>query len=117
MRQPYLRKRKALLNALLAEACASGCTLASLEFWVALADDVERTLALHDLAISVTTLHGCEGGKNFHVIGICLRFKKPCFGEAREGNNTLILRFVKTNLCFLSIFMDDRAQNKLNRFA
>ena len=49
-----------LLHALLAEA-RTGCrTLTSLELGVALADHVERAFALHDLAISVTALHGCE---------------------------------------------------------
>ena len=49
-----------LLNALLAQASAGGRALASLELGIALANDVERTLALHDLAISVATLHGGE---------------------------------------------------------
>lgn len=49
-----------LLNALLAEARAGGGTLTSLELGVALADDIERALALHDLAVSVAALHGCE---------------------------------------------------------
>ena len=49
-----------LLNALLAQAGAGGRALASLELGIALADDVQRTLALHDLAISVAALHGGE---------------------------------------------------------
>ena len=49
-----------LFNALLAQASAGGRALASLELGVALADNIERTLALHDLAISVATLHGGE---------------------------------------------------------
>ena len=49
-----------LFNALLAQASAGGRALASLELGVALADDVQRTLALHDLAISVAALHGGE---------------------------------------------------------
>ena len=49
-----------LLHALLAEASAGRRALTSLELGVALADHVERALALHDLAISVTALHGCE---------------------------------------------------------
>ena len=49
-----------LLHALLAEARAGRRALTSLELGVALADHVERALALHDLAISVTALHGCE---------------------------------------------------------
>ena len=52
--------RNGLLNALLAQAGAGGRALASLELGVALADNIERTLALHDLAISVATLHGGE---------------------------------------------------------
>ena len=51
---------KSLLNALLAEACAGRRALTSLELGIALADHVERTLALHDLAVSMTALHGCE---------------------------------------------------------
>ena len=49
-----------LLHALLAEASAGRRALTSLELGVALADHVERALALHDLAISVTALHGGE---------------------------------------------------------
>ena len=49
-----------LFNALLAQASAGGRALASLELGVALADDVQRTLTLHDLAISVAALHGGE---------------------------------------------------------
>ena len=49
-----------LLHALLAEARTGRRALTSLELGVALADHVERALALHDLAISVTALHGCE---------------------------------------------------------
>ena len=52
--------RAGLLNTLLAQASAGGRALASLELGVALADNIERTLALHDLAISVATLHGGE---------------------------------------------------------
>ena len=52
--------RQFLLNALLAEAGAGCRALTSLELGIALADDVERTLALHDLAISVAALHGGE---------------------------------------------------------
>ncbi len=48
------------LNPFFAEACAGSGPLASLELGVALADDVERTLALHDLAICVAALHGSE---------------------------------------------------------
>ena len=49
-----------LLNTLLAQARAGSRALTSLELGVALADDVERTLTLHDLAISVAALHGGE---------------------------------------------------------
>jgi hypothetical protein len=49
-----------LLNALLAEACAFGRTLARFELRVALTDDVEGTFTLHDLAVFVTLLHGQE---------------------------------------------------------
>ena len=49
-----------LLHALFAEARAGSGTLASLELRIALADDIERALALHDLAVSVAALHGCE---------------------------------------------------------
>jgi len=52
--------RAGLLNTLLAQASAGGRALASLELRVALADDVEGTLTLHDLTISVTALHGGE---------------------------------------------------------
>ena len=55
-----------LLNTLLAQASAGSRALTSLELGVALADDVERPLALHNLAISVAALHRGEGGKNFH---------------------------------------------------
>ena len=51
---------KFLLHALLAEAGAGRRALTSLELGIALADHVERTLALHDLAVSMTALHGCE---------------------------------------------------------
>ena len=59
MRAPVLAGR-GLLHALLAEASAGCSPLTGLELGVALADDVERTLALHDLAICVTALHGSE---------------------------------------------------------
>ena len=52
--------RRALLHTLLAQASAGGRALASLELRVALADDVEGTLALHNLTISVAALHGGE---------------------------------------------------------
>ena len=55
-----------LLHALLREAGANGRTLASLELRVALADDIHRSFAFHDLAIGVTALGGSEGRKNFH---------------------------------------------------
>ena len=48
------------LDTLLAEAGAGGSALASLELRVALADHVKRALALHDLAISMASLHGGE---------------------------------------------------------
>ena len=46
------------LDTLLAETSASRGALASLKLGVALADNVERSLALHDLAVSVAALHG-----------------------------------------------------------
>ena len=52
--------RAGLLNTLLAQARAGSRALTSLELGVALADDVERTLALHNLAISVAALHRGE---------------------------------------------------------
>ena len=47
-----------LLNALLAEACAFGRTLARFELRVALTDNVEGAFALYDLAVFVALLHG-----------------------------------------------------------
>ena len=57
---PRMQSATGLFNALLAQASAGSGALASLELGVALADDVERTLTLHDLAISVAALHGGE---------------------------------------------------------
>ncbi len=53
-------------EALFREACAGGSALAGLEFRVRLADHIDRALAFHDLAISVTALGGGEGRKDFH---------------------------------------------------
>lgn len=57
---PRMQSATGLFNALLAQASAGSGALASLELGVALADDVQRTLTLHDLAISVAALHGGE---------------------------------------------------------
>ncbi len=49
-----------LLDAFFAEARAGSRALAGFELGVALADDIERTLALHDLAVCVAALHGSK---------------------------------------------------------
>ena len=53
-------------ESLFGEAGAGRGTLAGLEFRIRLADHIDRALAFHDLAISVTALGGGEGGKDFH---------------------------------------------------
>ena len=42
--------------------------MAGLELGVRLADDIDRALAFHDLAISVTAFGGGEGRENFHGV-------------------------------------------------
>ena len=49
-----------LLHTFFAQASAFGSTLACLELRVALADDIECALALDDLTVFVTLLHGHE---------------------------------------------------------
>lgn len=49
-----------LLHTFFAEAGAFGGSLAGLELRVALADDIERALTLHDLAVFVALFHGEE---------------------------------------------------------
>ena len=63
-----VRKTEPSSQTLLREACACGGTLAGLEFRVGFADHVNRALAFHNLAISVTALGGGEGRKNFHGV-------------------------------------------------
>jgi hypothetical protein len=53
-------------EAFLGEPCAGGRSLAGLELRIRFTDHVNRALALHDLAISVTALGGGEGRKDFH---------------------------------------------------
>ena len=49
-----------LLDALFAQASSFGGTLTSFKLRVAFANDIERALALHDLAVFVTAFHGHE---------------------------------------------------------
>lgn len=49
-----------LLHAFFAQACTGSSTLTGFEFRVALANDIQCALALHDLTIGVTALHGGE---------------------------------------------------------
>lgn len=90
-------KKGFLLNALLAQAGSGSRALTSLELGIALADDVEGALALHDLAVSVAALHGCEGRKNFHVsvwFGMLIGEELTC----RDTDYSQMCSFVKTNL-------------------
>ena len=53
-------------HALLAQTRALGAALTDFELRVGLADDVDRALALDDLAIGVAILGGSQGGGDFH---------------------------------------------------
>lgn len=55
-----------LAHTLLGHLGALCRSLASLETWVRLINNVEGALTLDDLAISVAAFGGSEGGKNFH---------------------------------------------------
>ncbi len=55
-----MRFNSRLLHPFFAEARAGGSALTSLELRIAFADNVERTLALHDLAVGVAALHGSK---------------------------------------------------------
>lgn len=50
-----------LLDAFFAETCSLGSPLACLEPGVALANDIKGALALDDLTVFMTPLHGHEG--------------------------------------------------------
>lgn len=58
-----------LVHALLGHLGALRRTLTGLETRVGLVDDVESTLTLDDLAVSVAAFGGGERRKNFHRTG------------------------------------------------
>jgi hypothetical protein len=62
----FFNQGKELLHSLLGEARTFGGTLAGLELGIAFADHIQRTTALHHLAIGVAAFGGIERGKNFH---------------------------------------------------
>jgi hypothetical protein len=59
-------RRAILLHAFLRHPGAGSRALAGFELGVRLADDIQRALAFHDLAIGVAALGGVEGRKDFH---------------------------------------------------
>ena len=56
--KPLLRCE--LLHSFFAEASSLGCALTGFELGVALADNIERAFALHDLTVFVALFHGEE---------------------------------------------------------
>jgi len=103
--------RPGISETLLREPRASRRTLARLEFRIRFADDVNRALAFHNLAISVAAFGGSEGRQDFHdrkwwLLGPIARANR---GAKTSGPT----RLVKPFLAEIGIFQRPVSKNVL----